>query len=152
MDETPNLALSYIVAAQAQKHVTHNGAIRALDAVLQIGALARDLAAPRGSPANGDRYIVAPSASGAWLGKDSRIAAFQDGAWSFYPPREGLIARVADEDQLYVWDGAAGSSRREAAGPTGSGGELQYNNGGSFGGATGVRWNDTSNKLEVDTR
>jgi len=66
-----------------------------LDAVLQIGALARDLAAPRGSPANGDRYIVAPSASGAWLGKEGQIAAFQDGAWSFYPPREGWIARVA---------------------------------------------------------
>ena len=33
----------------------------------------------------------------------------------------------------------------------GSGGELQYNNGGSFGAATGVRWNDTGNKLEVDT-
>ena len=152
VDETPNLALPYIVAAQAQKHVTHNEAIRALDAVVQIGALDRDLAAPPGSPANGDRYIVAPSASGAWLGKVGQIAAFQDGAWSFYAPREGWIAWVADEDQLYAWDGANWIVASGGSGsPTGSGGELQYNNGGSFGGATGVRWNDTSNKLEVDT-
>ena len=46
MDETPNLELPYIVAAQAQKHVTHNEAIRALDAIVQIGAIDRDLAAP----------------------------------------------------------------------------------------------------------
>ena len=110
------------------------------------------MAAPPGGPANGDRYIVALSASGAWLGKESQIAAFQDGAWSFYPPREGWIAWVADEGQLYVWDGAAWIVALEGGGsPTGSGGELQYNNGGSFGGATGVRWNHTSSKLEVDT-
>ena len=35
MPDTPNLALPLIAAAQAQKHVTHNDALLALDALLQ---------------------------------------------------------------------------------------------------------------------
>ena len=65
MDTTPNLALPYILASQAQKHVTHNEAIRALDALVQISVKDRDLAAPPGAPAEGDRYIVAAAATGA---------------------------------------------------------------------------------------
>ena len=59
LDTTPNLGLPYIMAAQSQKHVTHNEALRALDAIVQLSVLDRDLAAPPGSPANGDRYIAA---------------------------------------------------------------------------------------------
>ena len=55
MDSTPNLDLPYIAAAQAQKHVTHNEAIRALDAIVQLAVLDRDLAAPPASPGDGDR-------------------------------------------------------------------------------------------------
>jgi hypothetical protein len=40
-DTTPNLTLPYIVAAQAQKHVTHSEAIRMLDALLQIAVVDR---------------------------------------------------------------------------------------------------------------
>jgi hypothetical protein len=64
VDDTPNLRLPYIMAAQSQKHVTHNEAIRALDAVVQLAVLDRDLAAPPVSPAEGDRYIVAANPTG----------------------------------------------------------------------------------------
>lgn len=107
IEQSPNLQLPYILAAQAQKHVTHNEAIRALDAIVQIGVLDRDLAAPPATPANGDRYIVAASPTGAWAGQAGRIAAYQDGAWMFYPPREGWIAWLADENAAVVYDGAA---------------------------------------------
>jgi len=107
MDTTPNLALPYILAAQAQKHVTHNEAIRALDAIVQAGVLDRDLPAPPASPAEGDRYIVAGGASGVWTGRAGQIAAWQDGAWMFYEPRPGWLAWVIDEDLLIVWSGAA---------------------------------------------
>jgi len=113
MDDTPNLMLPYIMAAQAQKHVTHNEAIRALDAIVQIGVLDRDLTAPPGSPADGDSYIVAAGATGAWAGNDGQIAAWQDGAWIFYAPREGWLAWVADEDLLLVWDGASWSGAED---------------------------------------
>ena len=88
MAETPNLGLPYLLAAQSQKHVTHNDAIRALDALVQIAVLDRSLAAPPASPADGDRYIVDSSPTGAWAGQASNIAAYQDGAWMFYPPNE----------------------------------------------------------------
>jgi hypothetical protein len=107
MDQTPNLALPYIASAQAQKHVTHNEAIRALDALVQLAVIDRDLTTPPTTPANGDRYIVGPSPSGAWLGHANKIAAWQDGAWAFLTPREGWLAWVADEDQLYAFTGSA---------------------------------------------
>jgi hypothetical protein len=107
LDDTPNLGLPYIMAAQAQKHVTHNEAIRALDAIVQLAVLDRDLVAPPASPAEGDCYIVGAGATGAWASQDGNIAAFQDGAWMFYAPREGWVAWVADEDALFAWDGAA---------------------------------------------
>jgi len=110
MTDTPNLALPYIFAAQAQKHVTHNEAIRALDCLVQLSVADRHLAAPPGSPVEGERYLVAAAASGAWVGQSGRIAAFQDGAWAFYVPRDGWIVWVADENVALVYDGGAWST------------------------------------------
>jgi len=107
MDTTPNLNLPYIAAAQAQKHVTHNEAILALDAIVQIAVVDRDLATPPSSPDEGDRYIVAATATGAWAGQETNIAAWQDGAWAFYAPGEGWLAWIADENVLLAFDGSA---------------------------------------------
>ena len=106
MSETPSLGLPLFAAEQAQKHVTHNEALSALDAIVQLAVKDRGLAAPPGSPAAGDRYIVAAGASGAWAGHESEIAAWQNGAWEFYAPREGWRAWVDDENLLLVHDGA----------------------------------------------
>jgi len=103
MTETDNLALPYIAASQAQKHVTHNEAIRKLDALVQLSALQRDLTTAPADPDDGARYIVAPSALGAWEGKDNHIAAWQDGAWAFYQPRNGWCVWVEAESGLYAW-------------------------------------------------
>ena len=73
-DTTTNLLLPYILAAQAQKHVTHNEALRLLDGLVQLSVLDRDLTAPPGSPADGDRYIVASGATGDWAGWDLNVA------------------------------------------------------------------------------
>jgi hypothetical protein len=95
MTDTPNLALPYILASQAQKHVTHNEAIRALDCLVQLSVTSRVLASPPASPVEGSRYIVAADASGDWLGQSNKIAAYQDGAWAFYAPKDGWLAWVA---------------------------------------------------------
>jgi hypothetical protein len=79
MTDTPNLALPYILASQAQKHVTHNEAIRALDCLVQLSVESRVLTSPPASPADGSRYVVAAGASGDWTGQSGKIAAFQDG-------------------------------------------------------------------------
>lgn len=104
-ETTPNLALPYIIAAQAQKHVTHNEAIRALDALVQLSVADRDLATPPPSPLPGQRYIVGPAPSGGWASHAGKIAAFQDGTWEIYTPQTGWTVWVADENVLLAWNG-----------------------------------------------
>jgi hypothetical protein len=117
MANSTQLAMPYLEAAQAQKHVTHNEALRVLDAVVMLAVLDRDLATPPGSPVEGDRYLVASGATDAWSGKDGKIAAWQDDAWSFHAAREGWRLWVADEDILLVFDGASwtGAATQNAA-------------------------------------
>jgi hypothetical protein len=105
-DTTTNLLLPYILAAQAQKHVTHNESLRLLDGLVQLSVLDRDLTAPPGSPADGDRYIVGSGATGDWAGWDLNVALFTDGAWFRLPPRAGWRAWVEDEGLLLVYDGS----------------------------------------------
>ena len=116
MESTTNLSLPYIMPAQAQKHVTHNEAIRALDAIVQLSAIDRALASPPDSPSEGDRYIVPAGATGAWATEEGSIAAWQDGSWAFYAPREGWIAWVAAEDALFVFDGGTWAKAASGSG------------------------------------
>ncbi|MCH8518119.1 MAG: DUF2793 domain-containing protein, partial [Cyclobacteriaceae bacterium] len=105
-DTTTNLLLPYILAAQAQKHVTHTEALRLLDGLIQLSVKDRDLTAPPGSPADGDRYIVGSGATGDWAGWDLNVALWTDGAWLRLPPRAGWRAWVEDEGVLLVYDGS----------------------------------------------
>jgi hypothetical protein len=107
MAVSTNLGIPFIEAAQAQKHVTHNAALQVLDAVIMLSVLDRDLAVSPVSPAEGDRYLIASAASGDWSGQDGKIAAWQDGAWAFYTPREGWFIWVGDEDIFLVSNGAS---------------------------------------------
>jgi len=106
VDETSNLLLPYILAAQAQKHVTHNEALRRLDALVQISVVDRDLAAPPASPGDGERYIVAAAPTGNWSGHAGKIAAWQDGAWAIYEPRPGWLVWIEDDEAAVAWNGA----------------------------------------------
>ncbi len=101
-----HLLLPYILAAQAQKHVTHNEALRILDGRVQLSVLDRDPTAPPGSPADGDRYIVGSGATGDWVGWDLNVALWTDGVWLRLPPRPGRRAWVEAEVLLLVYDGA----------------------------------------------
>jgi hypothetical protein len=69
-ESSHTLGLPYIQPSQAQKHVTHNEAIRVLDALVQLSVADRDQTAPPGTPIAGDRHIVGPSASADWTGQD----------------------------------------------------------------------------------
>lgn len=105
-DLTTHLLLPYILAAQAQKHVTHNEALRLLDAMVQLSVLNRDLAAPPVSPADGDRHIVASGATGLWADWDLNVALRVDGVWMRLVPRPGWLAWIADEQAFVVWSGS----------------------------------------------
>ena len=106
-DTTTHLGLPYLLAAQAQKHITHNEALRLLDAVVQLSVLDRTRTAPTASPADGNRHLVASGATGLWAGWDLNIAFWVDGAWIRLVPRTGWLVWVAAEGLFLVWTGAA---------------------------------------------
>ena len=105
-DTTAHLALPFIMAAQAQKHVTHNEALRLLDGIVQLAVLDRDLTTPPASPAEGARYIPTTSATGAWAGWEDAVAYWIDGAWMRILPAPGWLAWIEAEAQLVVWTGS----------------------------------------------
>lgn len=114
MANTANLGIAYLEAAQSQKHVSVNEALSALDTMVLLAVLDRDLTAPPASPAEGDRYLVASGATGAWAGQAGRIAAWQAGAWVFRIPRNGWRAWVEDEAAPVFYYGGAWSHIAQA--------------------------------------
>ena len=105
MDTTAKLALPYLLPQQAQKHVTHNEAIRMLDALVQLSVRKLGESDPPAAPTEGDRYALSDAPTGAWAGQAKKIAAFQDGAWAFFEPRIGWIAWDEEVGETLVWDG-----------------------------------------------
>src|ERR1700709_2316989 len=101
MTDTANLGLPFIEGSQAQKHVTHNEALRILDAAIQIAVLDLTRTSPPSSPAEGDRHVVAVGATGAWAGHANAIATWQDGAWAFLTPRNGRCASALSPHPLF---------------------------------------------------
>ncbi|KQZ81971.1 hypothetical protein ASD64_09535 [Mesorhizobium sp. Root157] len=107
MERSSNLDLPFIMPSQAQKHVTHNGALSILDALVHCAVESRALGEPPVAAEEGQRYLAAAAASGAWAGKAGQIAAWQDGGWCFYPPQAGMLIFVKEESLLLLHDGAA---------------------------------------------
>ncbi|MGJ8547372.1 MAG: DUF2793 domain-containing protein [Sulfitobacter sp.] len=93
------LGLPLIQPAQAQKHVTHNEALRLLDVLVQLVVSSRSTSAPPVDPPNGRRHIVPAGASGAWAGQQGMLAVYWENAWVFLTPLAGWQAYVKDEDR-----------------------------------------------------
>ncbi|WP_439532105.1 DUF2793 domain-containing protein [Polymorphobacter sp.] len=96
--------LPLLVAGQAQKEVTHNEALAAIDRALQLAVVSRSVTAPPAAVA-GDSYLVPAGASGAWAGEEGRIALFDGVGWVFSDPVTGTAVWVADEQGSIVWNG-----------------------------------------------
>jgi len=99
------LGLPLIQAAQAQKHVTHNEALRLLDLVVQLSVQDRHRATPPDAPKDGDRHIVAGGAIGPWVGQDGKIAVYEGTGWTFVMPQTGWRAHVQAESQTVIRNG-----------------------------------------------
>lgn len=106
MDQTSLLTLPYILPSQAQKHVTHNEALRMLDAIIHLRVEDRNRAAPPVSPVEGQRHALGAAPTGVFSGQGGKIAVFRDGAWSFLSPRAGWVIWDAAAADLMVHDGS----------------------------------------------
>ena len=106
-DISPILSLPYILPAQAQKHVTHNEALRLLDVMVQLAVLNRNLSAAPALPAIGDRHIVAAGAVGTWAGQVGKIAVYTITGWQFFAALQGWQAHVLAEGVTVVYAGLA---------------------------------------------
>ncbi|WP_088184324.1 DUF2793 domain-containing protein [Sphingobium sp. Z007] len=105
MDETPRWALPLLFAGQAQKEIFHNEALMLVDALLHGRVESADLSAPPGAPTEGQCWIVAAGASGAWTGQVDAVALWTAGGWRFIAARTGLRVVVADRNHALFYDG-----------------------------------------------
>lgn len=138
---SPSLSLPYLQPAQAQKHVTHNEALRILDAVTQLSVQDATLTQPPASPAEGARYVVNGAGTGAWANNDFAVAIWSDATWHFVQPAVGWRADVAATGDTLRFDGSAW-----VALAAGGGGETVLQNLPSLGIGTTA---DTTNRLSV---
>ena len=107
MDHTPRLSLPFIIAGQAQKHITHNEALQTLDALVQLAVASRTTTTPPAAPLEGETYLVPSGATGQWAGHTDEIASYQSAAWLFLDPAPGWqLYCLADQTQL-VFDAGA---------------------------------------------
>ncbi len=105
----PNLGLLQNGSQGEQHYAELLRFFRGVDGLTMLSVIDRSLATPPNAPADGARYLVAASATGAWAGKSGSIARYSAdvSAWEFYTPHKGWFTHVETESALYRFDGAA---------------------------------------------
>lgn len=102
-DSSARLGLPYIIASQAQKHLTHNEALAILETLVQPVVSDIAASAPPVDPSEGDCVVVASGATDAFAGKDGMIAAWIAAAWHFHTPHKGWSVVRASDGQIFVY-------------------------------------------------
>jgi hypothetical protein len=90
-DRTARFSLPMLHPGQAQKEMTHNEALLALDILLHPVVEAVGQNQPPDAPVAGQCWIVGASPLGAWSGQEDRIAAWSEGGWRFLRAGEGML-------------------------------------------------------------
>jgi hypothetical protein len=91
IDLTPRLLLPLLHAGQAQKEMTHNEALLALDILLHAEIEAVGQNEPPAAPLAGQCWIVGSAPVGGWEGQADRIAAWSESGWRFLRSCEGML-------------------------------------------------------------
>jgi hypothetical protein len=104
-ETTPRLGLPFIIASQAQKHITHNEALRDLDVLVHLTVEYNTLTTPPADAVDGQCYVVADGATGDWSGRATQIAVRKDQAWHFYIPKEGWTCWLRSRNAMMVFEG-----------------------------------------------
>lgn len=106
-EQSTNLSLPYIQAAQAQKHVTHNEAVELLDVIVQLTLEAIESTLPPANAAEGQAWAIGAGATGAWASYAGDIAAWRNGGWLFVTPKTGWRAYDKTTQKIYVYSALA---------------------------------------------
>lgn len=104
---SPRLNLPFLQPSQAQKHVTHNEALRRLDLVVQLSVISVNGTTPPPAPDQGELHALGSAPGGDWNGHPNELAAWLDNAWHFVTPGTGWRVWDQASGQLKVWDGTA---------------------------------------------
>ena len=95
--------LPLLMQGQAQKEISHNEALQAIDCVLQLAVVTRGLGRPPVEAAAGTSFIVGPAPTGDWTGCIGMVATYDGHGWILTMPRNGCLAWVCDEAVLTVF-------------------------------------------------
>lgn len=109
---TPSTSIPTVPEGTLDPAAGLNAALEVIDvliALLQDGVVSMTLTAPPVAPANGDMYVVANPATGAWAGHEREVARYvEDGSfWAFYSPTTQRFSFVLNQDDglLYQYTG-----------------------------------------------
>jgi hypothetical protein len=107
--ETPRIRLPNLVAGQAQKELTVNEALHALDAIVCGVIETAGLGPPPELPAVASSYLVGASTGADWSGREGQVATFTVGGWRYLVPFDGLtmLVKLTGETHRYrdrAWD------------------------------------------------
>lgn len=106
MSTTARFALPLIAPGQAQKEVHHNEALTAIDAALHACVEDMPLTDPPAGPADGESWLVATGATGAWADRDDSLATWTGGGWRFAAPVPGMTAWNRPAGNWLHWSGS----------------------------------------------
>ena len=104
-DFTANLALPYLLAGQAQKHVTVNESLSLFDSLIMASIVAADEQIPPDTPEAGQAWLIGPQPEGEWGEHAGEIAIWRDGVWGFLLPNPGWRVWDQNAGRLLVFEG-----------------------------------------------
>lgn len=106
MADTPNSGIPYVPENVQDPAAGLNLSLNVIDALLGTFVLDMSISAPPAAPPDGSLYIVGPTATGTWLGKENHLARYvaEGTYWQFFEPgaQVRFVFNTVD-GALYVW-------------------------------------------------
>lgn len=88
---TPRFKFPLLFVSQAQKEITHNEALSAIDHLLHPTIVAQLSTPPSPLPADaGKCWLVAATPTGAWSNSQGKLACWTGDGWRYHSPSEGM--------------------------------------------------------------
>lgn len=106
-ESTVRHGLALIATGQAQKEVSHNEALAALDLLVQAGVEAVGVDVPPVAPVPGQCWIVGTAPTGAWTGQAGALAGWTGGGWRFAAPVAGMTVWTGGDGGFARYEGSA---------------------------------------------